>query len=100
MENENEQAFFEKKNTNLISTLLDNVLKPKPIVDNVKEEDKYGNSGDKFIVVGRAVVNGFEGLSNIINAIVDVSILLVVVVVLLNRFFFFIITIIIQKTFF
>lgn len=43
-------------------------------MDNLKEEDKYGNSGDKFNNFGRSLVNGYEKLSNVLNAIVDVSI--------------------------
>ena len=73
LENESEQAILEKKKTNPISSLLESITKPKPIVDNIREEEKYGNNGDKFIGVGRALVNGFEGLSNFLNAIVDVS---------------------------
>ncbi|XP_059609605.1 uncharacterized protein LOC132256978 [Phlebotomus argentipes] len=44
----------------------------QPIVDNLREEDKYGNSGDKFYPVGRKVVDGFESFSNIINKFFEV----------------------------
>uniref|UniRef100_A0A1B0CR26 Secreted protein n=2 Tax=Lutzomyia longipalpis TaxID=7200 RepID=A0A1B0CR26_LUTLO len=44
----------------------------QPIVDNIREEDKYGNSGDKFYPVGRKIVDGFEGFSNIINKFFEV----------------------------
>ncbi|XP_001604517.1 uncharacterized protein LOC100118466 isoform X1 [Nasonia vitripennis] len=75
LENEQDQALFEKKKTNNpISSFLESIVKPKPIVDNIKEEDKYGNNGDKFIGVGRALVNGFEGLSNFLNAVVDLPV--------------------------
>lgn len=74
LETEQDQALLEKKKTNNpISSFLESIVKPKPIVDNIREEDKYGNNGDKFIGVGRALVNGFEGLSNFLNAVVDVS---------------------------
>lgn len=46
----------------------------KPIVDNIKEEDKYGNTGDQHATVGRFIVNGFEGISNLINKLFEVSI--------------------------
>ena len=73
LENESGQALFEKKKPNPIGGILENILRPTPIVDGIKEEQKYGNSGDKFIGIGRALVNGFEGLSNFLNALVDVS---------------------------
>lgn len=42
-------------------------------MDQINEEDKYGNSGDKFAGVGRFVVNGIEGFSNVINKLFEVS---------------------------
>lgn len=42
-------------------------------MDKIREEDKYGNTGDKHAGVGRFVVNGFEGISNIINKLFEVS---------------------------
>ncbi|XP_061705704.1 uncharacterized protein LOC133516699 isoform X2 [Cydia pomonella] len=48
------------------------LLQPKPIVDTIKEEEKYGNSGDKFITAGRALVNGAEGVSNLVNSVLEV----------------------------
>ncbi|KAK9876577.1 hypothetical protein WA026_013957 [Henosepilachna vigintioctopunctata] len=50
------------------------ILNPKPIVDTIREEEKYGNEGDKFKTVGRALVNGFEALSNTINALIDIPV--------------------------
>ncbi|VVC86254.1 uncharacterized protein LOC126979091 [Leptidea sinapis] len=47
-------------------------LQPKPIVDTIKEEEKYGNNGDKFYKVGKAVVGGAEGISNFVNAIIAI----------------------------
>lgn len=49
------------------------LFQPKPIVDTIQEHEKYGNSGDKFYPIGRAIVNGYEGFSNILNKILDVS---------------------------
>ncbi|XP_063392701.1 uncharacterized protein LOC134678176 [Cydia fagiglandana] len=48
------------------------LLQPKPIVDTIKEEEKYGNSGDKFITAGRALVTGAEGVSNLVNSVLEV----------------------------
>ncbi|XP_050360608.1 uncharacterized protein LOC126780304 [Nymphalis io] len=47
-------------------------LQPKPIVDTIREEDKYGNDGDKFRNAGRAIVGGAEGISNFFNSILEV----------------------------
>lgn len=41
-------------------------------MDIIKEEDKYGNSGDKFYVAGRALVGGAEGVSNLVNTVLEV----------------------------
>lgn len=46
---------------------------PKPLVDTIQEHEKYGNEGDKFLPVGRAIVNGYEGFSNFLNRLIDVS---------------------------
>ncbi|XP_049884962.1 uncharacterized protein LOC126379963 [Pectinophora gossypiella] len=48
------------------------IFQPKPIVDTIKEEEKYGNSGDKFYAAGRAVVGGAEGVSNLVNSVLEV----------------------------
>ncbi|XP_046977603.1 uncharacterized protein LOC124543425 [Vanessa cardui] len=48
------------------------ILQPKPIVDTIREEDKYGNDGDKFRNAGRAIVGGAEGISNFLNSILEV----------------------------
>lgn len=55
-----------------VSKLRNPSLQAEPIVDHIREEDKYGNSGDKFQTIGRAIVNGMEGLSNLINKIFEV----------------------------
>ena len=73
LESETGQGILEKPKQNPVGGLLENFLRPTPIVDGIKEEQKYGNNGDKFIGIGRALVNGFEGLSNFLNAVVDVS---------------------------
>lgn len=47
---------------------------PTPIVDGIQEHEKYGNNGDKFYGAGRALVNTYEGFSNILNKVIDVSV--------------------------
>ena len=41
-------------------------------MDTIQEHEKYGNSGDRFYPVGRAIVNGYEGISNALNKLIDV----------------------------
>ncbi|XP_039764074.1 uncharacterized protein LOC120636596 [Pararge aegeria] len=48
------------------------IFQPQPLVDTIKEEEKYGNTGDKFQSTGRALVNGAEGISNFVNSILEV----------------------------
>ncbi|XP_017766479.1 PREDICTED: uncharacterized protein LOC108555365 [Eufriesea mexicana] len=71
LENETAQRFLEKPVPKPIAGFLESFLKPTPLVDGIKEQEKYGNSGDKFIGIGRALVSGFEGFSNFLNTIVD-----------------------------
>lgn len=52
--------------------MCDLTFQPKPVVDTIKEEEKYGNHGDKFYNVGRAVVSGAEGVSNFVNSVLEV----------------------------
>ena len=73
LESETAQGILEKPLPNPIGRFLESYLRPTPLVDKIREEDKYGNNGDKFIGIGRALVGGFEGLSNFLNAVVDVS---------------------------
>ncbi|XP_069365205.1 uncharacterized protein [Maniola hyperantus] len=55
-----------------VQNVVAGVFQPQPIVDTIKEEEKYGNSGDKFESTGRALVNGAEGISNFVNSILEV----------------------------
>ncbi|PSN40079.1 hypothetical protein C0J52_18247 [Blattella germanica] len=52
--------------------LFVDVLQPKPIVDNIREEDKYGNNGGKLDVVGRGIVTGVEKVTTLISSAVDI----------------------------
>ncbi|XP_034240443.1 uncharacterized protein LOC117644882 [Thrips palmi] len=59
------------KKGNAVQGILLNILQPKPIVDTIREEDKYGNTGDRHQFIGRGVVAGFEGISRILNKVLD-----------------------------
>ncbi|XP_045458601.1 uncharacterized protein LOC123668957 [Melitaea cinxia] len=48
------------------------IFQPKPIVDTIREEEKYGNEGDKFRDAGRAIVGGAESFSNFFNTLIEV----------------------------
>ncbi|XP_067209891.1 uncharacterized protein [Linepithema humile] len=72
LENETEQAILEKPNPGVIRQVLNTVLTPKPIVDKIQEEEKYGNAGDRHIGVGKAVVNAYENFSNFLNTLVAI----------------------------
>ncbi|XP_011068835.1 PREDICTED: uncharacterized protein LOC105154807 [Acromyrmex echinatior] len=70
LENETAQAILEKRKLDNIRQLLDTFLTPKPLVDRIKDEQKYGNSGDKFIGIGRTFINGYENFSNFLNNLI------------------------------
>uniref|UniRef100_A0A1B0GB26 Secreted protein n=1 Tax=Glossina morsitans morsitans TaxID=37546 RepID=A0A1B0GB26_GLOMM len=42
-----------------------------PILDTIKESDKYGNNGDKFDGISRTIVNGYEAFSNFLNTLIE-----------------------------
>lgn len=44
------------------------------MVDTIREEEKYGNTGDKFNRFGRGVVTGVETVANLINSALNVSV--------------------------
>lgn len=47
------------------------MFQPKPIVDTITEEEKYGNHVDH--VFGRKITKAVEGLSNAVNSVFRVS---------------------------
>ncbi|CAH0703414.1 unnamed protein product [Spodoptera exigua] len=55
-----------------IQGVVAGIFQPQPIVDTIREEEKYGNSGDKFYSAGKAIVGGAEGLSNFVNSVLEV----------------------------
>lgn len=48
-------------------------FQPKPLVDTIKEEEKYGNEGDVLGSVGRGLVSGTESLTQLLSSAVSVS---------------------------
>ncbi|XP_071641057.1 uncharacterized protein [Temnothorax longispinosus] len=71
LENETAQAILEKRKPDTIIQVLNGFLTPKPLVDRIRDEEKYGNMGDKFIGIGRGFINGFENLSNFLNFLTE-----------------------------
>ncbi|XP_015431300.1 PREDICTED: uncharacterized protein LOC107187668 [Dufourea novaeangliae] len=71
LESENGQSPLEKPIPKPFMSILESFFRPTPLLDGIKDHEKYGNTGDKFIGIGRALVSGFEGLSNFLNAVVD-----------------------------
>ncbi|KAL5275716.1 hypothetical protein ACFFRR_001518 [Megaselia abdita] len=49
----------------------DVVKNPIPIVDTIEEKDKYGNAGDKYDGISRAIINGYEAFANFLNALIE-----------------------------
>ncbi|XP_068620024.1 uncharacterized protein [Battus philenor] len=48
------------------------IFQPKPLVDTIREEEKYGNNGDKFYSTGRAIVSGAESFSTLVNSVLEI----------------------------
>ncbi|XP_037920450.1 uncharacterized protein LOC119657563 [Hermetia illucens] len=46
-------------------------LNPRPIIDTISEHEKYGNEGDRFYGIGRAIVNGYEQFANFMNKLLN-----------------------------
>ncbi|XP_050447097.1 uncharacterized protein LOC126849366 isoform X2 [Cataglyphis hispanica] len=72
LENETEQAILERRKPGNIRDALYNIVTPTPIVDGIKEEEKYDNTGDKFIGFGEVFVKGFENFANTLSVIVNI----------------------------
>ncbi|XP_050430786.1 uncharacterized protein LOC126839488 [Adelges cooleyi] len=51
-----------------VQSKLLNFLKPLPVVDVTKEEEKYGNNGDKFNRFGRGIIGSVETLSSVLTS--------------------------------
>lgn len=54
-------------------------FQPRPIIDTISEHEKYGNEGDRFYGIGRAIVNGYEQFANFMNKLLNVYILCILV---------------------
>ncbi|KAF5282170.1 hypothetical protein FQR65_LT02867 [Abscondita terminalis] len=69
-----DEAFFDQPKPSLYEyaqQIYGNIAHPKPIIDTISEEEKYGNNGDQFRSIGNAIVNSYEGFSNFLNSAVD-----------------------------
>ncbi|KAK2584622.1 hypothetical protein KPH14_006971 [Odynerus spinipes] len=71
LESEAGQSLAEKTVNTPFSEFFAKFFMPTPLVDRIKEEEKYGNNGDKFSGIGRALVNGYESFSNFLNAAIE-----------------------------
>ncbi|KAL4127289.1 hypothetical protein QTP88_011466 [Uroleucon formosanum] len=58
----------EKRQLSFVQGKLLNFLKPLPVVDVTKEDEKYGNDGDKFNRIGRSFIGGVESVSNMLTS--------------------------------
>ncbi|XP_076641244.1 uncharacterized protein LOC143352539 isoform X2 [Halictus rubicundus] len=65
------QGLLERPITKPFMGMLEAFFRPTPLVDNIKEREKYGNNGDKFIGIGRALVSSLEGFSNFLNSVIE-----------------------------
>ncbi|XP_023719257.2 uncharacterized protein LOC111870877 [Cryptotermes secundus] len=52
-------------------TLLVDVLQPQPILDTIREEEKYGNDGEKLGQIGRSIVSGVTKFTSFLGSTVD-----------------------------
>ncbi|KAF5289924.1 hypothetical protein FQA39_LY14933 [Lamprigera yunnana] len=74
---EREESFLEYQKPSIYEyaqKILGNIIQPKPLVDTISEKEKYGNNGDQFRPLGNAIVNGYEGFSNFLNAAIDLPV--------------------------
>ncbi|XP_048512078.1 uncharacterized protein LOC105690137 isoform X4 [Athalia rosae] len=71
LESSKNQALLEKPVMGPVAGFIESILRPTPLVDKIKESDKYGNSGERFAGIGKAIVDGYEGFSNFLNTVVD-----------------------------
>lgn len=73
LENETAQGILERRRPGTVTQVLNSFLTSKPLVDRIRDEEKYGNTGDKFNGIGRAFINGYDNFSNFLNILTDVS---------------------------
>ncbi|XP_072395458.1 uncharacterized protein [Diabrotica undecimpunctata] len=48
------------------------IFNPEPVVDTAQEYEKYGNDAATQRRIANALIGGFEGFSNVLNAAVEV----------------------------
>lgn len=67
---------FNVRNVNYFWAVIANFFhyfKTKPLVDGIKEAQKYGNNGEPFVGLGKLVVSVMSVASNVLNKVIDVS---------------------------
>lgn len=57
---------------------ISNLFGREPVVDNTREEDKYGNEGVVSQAIANTVVGGYEKISNAVNAAIEVCIYFII----------------------
>nr|CAD7261298.1 unnamed protein product [Timema shepardi] len=67
------QSILNQKPLSKVQMVLLKFINPVPIVDNIKEEDKYGNTGAKFNRIGRGFVDGVSAITSFFSTAADVS---------------------------
>lgn len=53
---------------------LDYNLQPKPLIDGIKEAEKYGNEGNPLLAINKFTVGAIATGSQLLNKVVDVII--------------------------
>ncbi|XP_063232031.1 uncharacterized protein LOC134536255 isoform X2 [Bacillus rossius redtenbacheri] len=66
-----ERGPLEPKPVNKLQLVLLEYLQPTPLVDGLREEDKYGNDGERFNRIGRTFVDGVGALTSLLRSAVD-----------------------------
>nr|CAD7441908.1 unnamed protein product [Timema bartmani] len=65
------QSILDQKPLSKVQMVLLKFINPVPIVDNIKEEDKYGNTGAKFNRIGRGFVDGVSAITSFFSTAAD-----------------------------
>ncbi|XP_076760964.1 uncharacterized protein LOC143429313 [Xylocopa sonorina] len=65
------QAILEKPISKPITGILESILRPVPVVDNIREEERYGNTDGRVKGLSTALVNGYEEFTNFLNSFIE-----------------------------
>lgn len=55
------------------SLIFSSLSQKQPLIDGLKEAEKYGNNGDPIAGLSKIVVTVMSVVSNVVNKVVDVS---------------------------